>query len=473
MMGTLFRIIKPLIQYYATSFLKEDGAESKQTELVKKKVRRASSTGIGKKMGLNSGAQWEELPLTTYSFYRSFFEAPQEGDLLYPISEYFRVYTSGTMGKPKSFLQPREWLKENIRKTALTGIFLFSHDGEKYRVEVGDTIYRNSPGGAFISSFMHGSLDRFSRGFLRQVPEDTLTFKEKVDYFVENYKEIDMAYMNVPILLEEIVPRVGESFHLKGFFTQDRAAPIFKEEIKETVGTYPKVIFGSTETSLSGLPSIEYPGAFFFDWRVVYTEFIPEEEAISDDMGLVEEAPETLSMDDLQVGERYQLIITPYLNDLTRYLMPDILECVALGDDVINTSLPVFLYHSRCDKLISLHNFTRISEEELIQVLKEADIPFMDFTARREIKGKFDHMKIFIELTEEMPEEEVSERIHEQFLEIDKDWRDLTNFMEYKPLMIQLLPRGSFNEYMDRKGGLPRVDHIEMKKEHLALLLEN
>jgi hypothetical protein len=153
--------------------------------------------------------------------------------------------------------------------------------------------------------------------------------------------------------------------------------------------------------------------------------------------------------------------------------MPDIIECIDLGDEILGTNLPIFLYHSRCDKLISLHNFTRISADELMQVMKEADIPFIDFTARRDISGKYDYMRLYIELSEELSVEEVTERIHMQLIEFDKDWRDLTDFLGYKPIKVDLLPRESFNEYLQKKKGLPRVDHIEMKNEHLELLLRN
>ncbi len=53
--------------------------------------------------------------------------------------------------------------------------------------------------------------------------------------------------------------------------------------------------------------------------------------------------------------------------------MPDIVECVDKGDDVLGCLSPVFRYYARCDNLLVLHNFTRIAEEEMIQVLANTE----------------------------------------------------------------------------------------------------
>ena len=57
---------------------------------------------------------------------------------------------------------------------------------------------------------------------------------------------------------------------------------------------------------------------------------------------------------DVEIGKRYQVIATLHKTDITRYVMPDILECVALNDDILNTDLPVFRYYARGDNIIKL-----------------------------------------------------------------------------------------------------------------------
>jgi len=147
--------------------------------------------------------------------------------------------------------------------------------------------------------------------------------------------------MTVTSLLNQVYPKIGHPFKLKGFLTQDRHASVLKERIKEVTGTYPKTIFGSTETMFSGLPSISHPGRFFFDWRVLWPEFLPEKDAISDDVGLLDPPPQAFPLMEVEVVKRYQMIVMPYLNDLVRYVMPDVVECVDMGDNILGCLSPV------------------------------------------------------------------------------------------------------------------------------------
>jgi len=469
----VYEMMKPFLKYYALKFLGEKDIPRRQEQLLREKIKKASRTNLGRKLGLRPNSKIKEIPLTFYSFYKPFYENPHEGDFIYPLSDYDKVYTSGTMGKPKVFMVPRKGLWENLKRTGFSFLFLSTHDGEKITFEVGDVIYQNTPGGQFLPAFFNDVYDRKGLGWSFHVPDQNLPYQAKVDYFVENYQNIDIAYMTVTSLLDQVYPRIGHPFKLKGFFTQDRPASVLKERIKEIAGTYPKTIFGSTETMFSGLPSIKHPGSFFFDWRVISPEFLPDKDALSDDPGLLDPPPETVSMMDVEVGKMYQMIMTPHFNDLTRYVMPDIVECVDGGDDVLGCVSPVFRYYARCDNLLVLHNFTRIMEEELIQILTNAGIPYVDFTARRELEGSHEYMRLFIELSSKMSEDELVNRIHQGLIDFDRDWRDLTNFMNYVPLKVTVLPRGSFHRYLKRKAGLPKIPRIEMREELLNELLSN
>jgi len=459
------------LKRYSTDFLHERNIGLKLQQSVERKFRIASKSTIGKELGISSSSSPEELPITNYDFYKRFFEEPHEGDFMYPLQEYVNVSTSGTMGRPKTFLQPKSGLQDNMRKTGFASIWISSHDGEEPRFEAGDVAYTNLPGGSYLAAYNIKFAARQNIGLVSQCPDLNLPFQQKVDYFVENVEDIDMAYMTITTLIDEVYPRIGEPFYLKGFMTQDSSAGVLKEEIKEITGNYPKVTYGSTETLFSTLASIQHPGCFFFDWRVIYPEFLPEDIKVNFDVPLVSEPPETTPMMDVQVGERYQLIATLFKTDITRYAMPDILECVSRGDDILGVEAPMFRHYSRADNLIVLHNFTRIAEDELVQVLKEAEIPYVDFTARKELYGARDHMVMYIELLTPMSEEEILRRIHEKLMDFDKDWRDFTNFLKYSPLKLRLLTRGTFNKYLRSKPGMPRINRIGMREERIRELL--
>jgi len=467
------QLMKPFLQYYAMNFLKTNDYQEKSDKNIQNHIKKVSNTNIGKEMGLEPSSKMDDSPLTFYNYYKQFFEDPKKGDFIYSLEDYVRVVTSGTMSKPKTYLLPKSGMWKNLQLTGMTFLFLGTHDGVKPRYEVGDVIYQNTPGGQFISSFYYDLYEKKDTGWNVQVPDSKLSFQEKVDYFVNHYEEIDTAYMTVTSFLDQIYPKINKPIHLKGFVTQDRAAYFLKDRIKELTGNYPKTIFGSTETMFISLPSIQYPGCFFFDWRVVYPEFIPEKDTVDINQSTLKAPDSICKQDEVEAGNIYQLVATPYLNDLFRYAMPDLLECVAIGDEILGSKMPIFRYFSRSDGILVLHNFTRINEDELFEILRNTGIEFTDFTAVRELDGSREYMNLYIETKEDISKESVSERVNEKLTEYDKDWKDLSNMMQYTPLKVTLLPQGSFNKYLEKRPGIPKIQRINMREEHLKLLLED
>ncbi|MCW4012356.1 MAG: GH3 auxin-responsive promoter family protein [Candidatus Bathyarchaeota archaeon] len=466
----LKQVLFPFAKKYALNFLTEKNYLKKQERLFNEKIAKQKNTNIGKKMRLDTLSNNASIPCTKYEFYRSFYENPKEGDFLYHLSDYVKAITSGTLGKPKTFMLPKTGLKDNLQKTGFSVMLIGSHDQDKVTFEVGDTVYRNTPGGSHISAFLTDLFDDNNSGWVKQVPDVDLPFDTKVDYFVKNHKDIDIAYMTITTLLDDIVPRIDDQIQLKGFMSQDRSAEILKEDIKKLTGSYPKTTYGSTETMYCSIPSIQYPGAFLFDWRVIYSEFIPENELLGMDGETSTPETEVISIGEVEKGEKYQLIATPYKSDMTRYVMPDIMECIAYRDDILETEFPVFRYYARGDNLIVLHNFTRIAEEEIIEVLISEKIPYVDFTAKRELEGSRDYLHIYLELREPMSVEEVTNKLHTKLIEYDKDWRDLCNFLGYTPLKVTLLPSGAFKRYLAKQKGMPKIIRINMKEETLNSL---
>ncbi len=464
-------LIYPFAKRYALNFLNERNPQEKSYNLLKKKLSHQSKSVIGKKLGITSKSKIEDLPLTKYGFYKPFFENPRDGDFIYPLNDYVKATTSGTMGKPKVFMMPKKGIWDNLQKTGFSVMLILTHDGEKVTFQIGDTVYRNAPGGSHISAFLTDIFDDKNSGWVNQVPNIDDPFNVKVDYFVKNHQSIDVAYMTITTLIDDIIPRLDEDIYLKGFMSQDRSAEVLKEDIKKLTGNYPKTVYGATEALFPSIPSIEHPGSFLFDWRVLYSEFLPENEQESVEGMDNKPTSELLSIDDIVVGERYQLIITPLKTDMTRYVMPDILECVAERDNILETEFPVFKYYARSDRLIVLHNFTRIAEDELIQVLTAAGVSFAEFTARRELDGSRDYLHLYIEQRGEKPVEDITGRIHEKLVEYDKDWRDLSSFLGYIPLKVTMLPKGSFKRYLEKLKGSPRVEKINMNEERFKDLI--
>ena len=205
----------------------------------------------------------------------------------------------------------------------------------------------------------------------------------------------------------------------------------------------------------------------------MYSEFIQEDDAVDSLGGLGPSGLDLMNIDHVKVGERYQLIATPFQTDMTRYVMPDIFECVADRDDILETEFPVFKYYARSDRIIVLHNFTRIAEDEILDILKESEIPFVEFTARRDLEGSRDYLHLYIELRKPVEMATMRAKISSLFNEYDRDWRDLSLFLGYDPLKITILPKGAFKRYLSRQKGMPKVERIIMKEERFKRLISS
>jgi len=473
-MAAALELLKPLLINQAVGFLKDQDVYEKLERGVRNKVQRQSGTSIGKKMGMRPNSDIRDIPLTSYDFYTPFFKDPHEGDFIYPLKDYIRSYTSGTMGKPKIYLLPASGLKTLLLKTGATLFLVSTFDGHRYNFRFGDTLYVNVPGGSFISNIASNVMTTSGSGLIRIVPEDraNMSFQEKVDYFVDHHEEINLAQMTVTTLLDDVRPRIDGKVKLKAFISLDSSAGPMKEQIKDFTGVYPMTPYASTESMVCTLPSVEHPGCFFFDWRVIFPEFVPEEKALTYNADTYSGVPEVVPLSGVEAGRRYQLVITPFYNDLTRYVTSDILQCMSLGDNVLNVKAPVFSFYSRADKLMSLHNFTRINEQEIMAVLQSAGVSYAEFTARKELEGTREHMALYIELSRDEDAEAIRARVHDELMKVDKDWRDLTAMMNYNPLRVKLLPRGSFKRYLSKREGMPRVAHIDMKDDQFRELVE-
>jgi len=137
----------------------------------------------------------------------------------------------------------------------------------------------------------------------------------------------------------------------------------------------------------------------------------------------------------------------------------------------LGIDFPIFKYHMRAFKQISLHNFTIIDEKTILSATKDADIEIRDFTARREVVDGMDHLAIYIQLKKEYAKSEVLNKIHKSLCEIDKGYLELSAYQKYSPLKITLLPEGTFSEFLKRKVGMPHLIRIEMKAEDFGLIL--
>lgn len=476
-MGLLSRIINiPPIGKTILKFLKKKAFRQyqisieeileRQEEILADKFRIMERTEIGKKLGVHRGLRIKQVPLTDYTFYEPFYTNPSPSFFMYSIEDYIRARTSGTAGKEKWFMMPKPSISKMLRETGLEIIFALFHDGEKITLEYGDTLYVNTAPRPFPGGFLVPEVKK-SVGLVKVVPNLNLSYKDKVQHFILNHDRIQGAKMLASTMVSQIMPALKKPIKLKGFLVTDSiVAETYKNEIESFIGTAVKTVYGSAETLSPSVPSIQQPLGFILDWRRGIFEFLPLDKNQREQRGVI-------GIEEVKVGDSYRLIYTSLDSELTRYNIGDLLKCVAKGDDVINTDLPVFKFQSRLEKTISINGFTRISEEELLTVLKESKIPYVDFTARIEIEEGLEYLAIYLELFEEMETKEIQELIHRQLYKMDKDYRDLSDFFDFTPVKIRLVKSGVFVTYSNEVATTShKVDRVKMSEENFKHLLK-
>lgn len=446
-----------------------DEMTEKQEKMLKKKFKKMEGTEIGRKLGVKGRTNLQELPLTDYAFYEAFFNNPSPNAFMYPLETYERIKTSATAGKEKWFMIPRNYIRKTIIETTFPIVLLSTYDGKKITIEYGDNIYLNTAPRPFLGGVMSsvGSGKSGKTPIFNISPNYNIPFKDKIKYFINNCEKIDMAVIQASILVSRIMPEVKKTIKLKGLFCPDTTiAEIYFDEISKFAGVPPKTLYNSTETLSCSIPSAQHKLSFFLDWRRGLFEFIPLNGGIAD-------KDKVVGIDRVEVGEVYQIIYTSLETELTRYNTFNAFRCVAKRDDLLGIDHPIFKFHMRLEKAISLHNFTRISEDELITAFRESRIPFVEFTTREEIENGLEYLIMYVETTEDRRAEEIQELIHKRLYDTNGDYRDLVDFYGYVPVRVHLVPRGTFAEYLTKKvAGLSKVDRINMRDEDFKRLTQ-
>ena len=457
------RVFKP----YSTSI---ETALEKQERMLSRKFGRMEGTLIGSKLGVRRRTKLQELPTTDYSFYEAFFRDCPANAFMYPLDEYERVRTSGVSGSEKWFVIPRLSFVKCL-KTGLATLMAMFHDGERITFNYGDIVFINVAPRPFSGGYVLSNLEPETYGIIRLVPNINLRFKDKVKFFVRNHKKVHGAVMLASTLISRVMHEIEGQVKLKGLLTLDsQIAEIYRNEIEDFAGIPPRTIYATTETLNCTVPSVQHTLGFFFDWGRGIFEFLPVERETSRE--IISE--NLVSMNEVKVGEAYRPVFTSLEGEMTRYIINDSLLCVARGDDILGTDFPVFRFHSRLEKSISLQNFTRISEEELLTSLKDSNVRFVDFTARIEVENGLECLALYLEHTGNMSVDEIKKHIHNHLYETDKDYRDLVDFFEYVPIKIHFVQKGTFSKYMEKKvTSWGKVERINMKEEVFKKIIAN
>ncbi len=462
----------------------------------------------------------ELIPLTEYADYEPYLGGRPEDVLAVPIKTWAR--TSGLGGKPK-WIPYTEAMYEHLGLYAVTaGILSSARRKGEVRIRPGDAVGSNLPPRPFLSGLsLWASSEFFDYHFIPPLDlTEKLDFYERTEYLFRRAMVEGLVFLGA---MTVVVVRMGEMFEQGkrvGGFSKDMLHPkalgrilraiwrarrdgrrhilpkdlwdlkglqcggtdtfIYRDRIAHYWGVVPHDVYACTEVGIIAMEDWDHTALVFLPDTAFY-EFIPYEDWAAE--RLYDRKPtRTYRMDELEVGKKYELVVTSFHGGaLLRYRLHDLLEVVAAENAELGIRLPQFRFVGRSGSFLDLSGFAGIIDERMmLRALSMAHAHYMDWCIRKEFHQGKTWLHLYIEFFEgvRVNLEEFRDRLHEILKQLNEDYRHAEEMLGYVPLKITQLRPGSFARFTQqrlREGA--DIAHlkparIQPSDEAIALLLE-
>ena len=253
-----------------------------------------------------------------------------------------------------------------------------------------------------------------------------------------------------------ILPK--DLFQLKGFMCAGTDNRYYRDDLEKMWGIRPMEIFAGTEPTCIGTETWSRNGMYFFPDACFY-EFIPEAEMLRN-MEDPSYVPKTILMDQVEVGEKYELVITVLKGGaFVRYRVGDIYRCAGFGSTEEQIQLPRFYFIDRIPQVIDIAGFTRITENSINQAIRLAGLPVKDWFALKEYtENNRPRMHMYLEMersaltSHAVSTQVLKEHLGAYFQYLDNDYNDLQKILGIDPLKLSIVKCGSFDAYRETYG---------------------
>jgi len=500
-----------------------------QYKLLMEQISLLASSGIGEKFLRPSiPCTVEEfrtrVPITTYEDYASWFMEKRE-DVL-PVKPRCWVRTTGRSG-PFKWIPVTEGMFRKMCETNACSVVLSTCDDKgNYSLRPGDVIFNTAAPPPYISGCAFPGFvallglrcvppletlqmdyhQRMELGFkmalktgldffgglasvMVKIGEQFSQRKGKFSVFYLQpavFQRLAQAYLKSKIAGRSPLPR--DLWRVKGTGCSGTDTVIYRDKVERYWGRKPLEAYGATEPpGVMAVQMWNHKGMTFFP-DLVFLEFIPEKDVKKrNDKSYV---PTTYLYRELRKGERYEVVITNfYGGPLVRYRMGDLIEVIDLEDEELNIKLPQIIFYSRCDEVIDISGFTRLTERTIWQAIENTGLKYEDWTVRKEIVDGEPVLHLYLELKphyvsklgkldsyydrlesnlglKTFSPQEVSRMVHESLKKIDPAYQELESILNLYPLRVTLLSPGTLQRFFEWKksGG---ADLAHLKPQHI------
>lgn len=468
-----------------------------QKRLMLEQIRLLGSSKIGRTlMGGKTPASLEEFlqitPLTTYADYSGFLMNKEEDNL--PVKPYVWARTSGRSSDHGPKWIPYTKVMYDRLSDPVVGAMLMSSCSEPgdVKLERNDKYLMATAPPPYASAYIaRATQDNLEVIFLPSLEEGEkmsypervatgfkLAMREGLDYFMgisvvlarmgEQFEQqsnntkpskellhistlwrLLKALVISKIQKRNILPK--DIWHLKGIMSGGTDTEIYKDRIEHYWGKKPLEGFACTEAGNMAMQAWNFKGMVFFPDNA-FLEFIPFEDVRrnQDDPTF---QPKTLLYNELDLGI-YELVLSNFNGGvLVRYRLGDLFEVISNRDEEIGSELPQMRFYSRTDDIIDLGSFLRLTEREIWKTIEATGLEYRDWVAQKNIAESYPTLHLYVELTKpgSIPEGKVQEMIRQSFSTRFADYNDMKEMLGIEPVVVTLIPSGSFTAYMKAK----------------------
>jgi len=254
-------------------------------------------------------------------------------------------------------------------------------------------------------------------------------------------------------------------WNVKGVMGAGMDTAIFRDKIKYLWGRPPLEAYACAEIGLIAMQAWDFDNMILLPATAFY-EFIPEDEhrKSREDKNY---KPHAILLDEVEAGKRYEIVATSYYGaPFIRYRMGDMIQVNALRNPKLDIDLPQITFHSRCDDIIDIGGFTRLTEKVIWAAIEDSGVKYRDWVVQKE----FDNnplIHLYLEPKDAtLTAEEARSCIHQKIRGLDTDYCDVQDMLGYIPLKVTILPQGAFQRYADKQVAAGS-DIAHLKPPHL------
>jgi phenylacetate-coenzyme A ligase PaaK-like adenylate-forming protein len=425
----------------------------------------------------------KNVPLTTYNDYQRYFENKNEAALAEKPVLWAR--TSGHSGTIKWIPYTQGNIRVLSDNTLAAFILSSANNHGEVKLRPGARVVVDLPSIPYITGVMgYAAGDRLLYHPIPPLDKtEQMEFQERieqglhiglrsgVDYAtsmagvlnkigksfnkLENGSEVSLKTLHPIAALRliqanrSIIPK--DIWQIKGLVCGGTDTAIYQDEITREWGIKPLDVYIAAEACFIAMQSWNKKGMTLVPYSNFY-EFIPEEEFLKSQRNDYYK-PMTVLTDELEVDGIYEIVITNFHGgSLIRYRIGDLIKVVSIGDEETGSTLPQIEFQSRVDDIVNINDYIRFNEKEIWIAIHNTNLPYEDWTARREYDGPKPVLHVYLELTgNSYNNQPVASLITDQLSNTRKDFQNFKEIIDLIPVKVTLLNQGTFQEYMKRK----------------------